>query len=388
MIYVGIDVAKDKHDCLISNSDGEILFSTFTIPNSSEGFNLLGSRILSCTLDLSQIKIGLEATGHYSNNISEYLVNKNFPVFIINPLHTSLYRKSLSFRKTKTDKADVHSIVLMLMTQKLTPYVPISYHKKELKSLTRYRFHLVHDCSRLKVSFARLMNIIFPELEKIVHELQVNSVYQLMTQYTDPCSISKAHLTQLTNLLKKNSKGHYSREKAVEIREAARLSIGTCDGIQALELQQTIARIRLLQEQIAVIEKRIKNIVFEIDSPFITIPGISYITAAMIHAEVGDFSNFSSPEKILAFAGMEPSIYQSGQYISTHARMVKRGSKYLRYALYTAAKNVGNWDDRFKFFLQKKLSEGKPYNVAISHLATKLIRILYSMEIKHKAYIK
>lgn len=388
MIYVGIDVAKDKHDCLISNSDGEILFSTFTIPNSSEGFNLLCSRILSCTFDLSQIKIGLEATGHYSNNISEYLINKNFPVFIINPLHTSLYRKSLSFRKTKTDKADVHSIVLMLMTQKLTPYVPISYHKKELKSLTRYRFNLVHDCSRLKVSFARLMNIIFPELEKIVHELQVNSVYQLMTEYTDPCSISKAHLTHLTNLLKKNSKGHYSREKAVEIREAAKLSIGTCDGIQALELQQTIARIRLLQEQIAVIEKRIKNIVFEIDSPFITIPGISYITAAMIHAEVGDFSNFSSPEKILAFAGMEPSIYQSGQYTSTHARMVKRGSKYLRYALYTAAKNVGNWDDRFKFFLQKKLSEGKHYNVAISHLAKKLIRILYSMEIKHEAYIK
>lgn len=386
MIFVGIDVAKDKHDCLISNSDGIILYSSFTIPNNSEGFNLLCSRILSCSLDLTQIKIGLEATGHYSNNISEYLINKNFQVFLINPLHTSLYRKSLSFRKTKTDKADVHSIVLMLMTQKLTPYVPVSYHQKELKSLTRYRFNLVNDCSRLKVSFARLMNIIFPELEKIVHDLQVNSVYQLMTEYTDPASLSNAHLTHLTNLLLKNSKGHYGHEKALEIRKAAKTSIGTCDG--TIELQQTIARIRLLQEQINVIEKRIKTIINEVDSPFITIPVISYMTAAMLHAEVGDFSNFSSPEKILAFAGMEPSIYQSGQYTSTHAKMVKRGSKYLRYALYTAAKNVSKWDEKFQIYLRKKLSEGKHYNVAISHVAKKLIRVLYSMELQHKAYIR
>lgn len=388
MIYVGIDVAKDKHDCLIINSDGEILFDSFTISNNLDGFHLLVSRIYSCSSDYSQIKIGLEATGHYSYNISEYLVNKNFPVFIINPLHTSLYRKSLSFRKTKTDKADAHSIVSMLMTQKLTPYVPVSYHRKELKSLTRYRFNLVQDCSTLKVSFARMMNIVFPELENIVHELQVNSVYQLMSEYPDTVSISNAHLTHLTNLLSKYSKGHYKREKALEIRNAAKQSIGSCDGILTLEIQQTISRIRLLQEQISVVESRIKAIIKEIDSPFITIPGISYITAAMIHAEIGDFSNFSSAEKILAYAGMEPSVYQSGQYTATHAKMVKRGSKYLRYALYTAAKNVGNWDSTFKEYLQKKLSEGKHYNVAVSHVAKRLVRTLYSMEINHTAYIK
>jgi transposase len=197
----------------------------------------------------------------------------------------------------------------MLMTQKLTPYAPASYHEKELKSLTRYRFNLVKDCSRLKVSFARLMNIIFPELEKIVHELQVNSVYRLMSKYTDTNAISKAHLTRLTNLLSKHSKGHYGRQKAIDIKEAARQSIGTCDGIQTIELQQTLARIFLLQEQTEVIEKRIKEIVENIDSPFITIPGISYITAAIIHAEIGDFSDFFNAEKTLAFAGMESSIY-------------------------------------------------------------------------------
>lgn len=388
MIYIGIDVAKDKHDCLISNSDGEILFDHFTISNSLEGFGFLFSRIQASSDSASQIKIGLEATGHYSSNILEFLVNKNLPIFILNPLHTSLYRKSLSFRKTKTDKADVHSIVSLLMTQKLTPYIPASYHRRELKSLTRYRFNLVQDCSVLKVSFSRLMNLIFPELEKIVHQVQVNSVYQLMSEYTSASALSTANLTHLTTLLRKYSKGHYGREKAIEIRSAAKQFIGTSDGILSLELQQTLVRIRLLQEQISIVEARIKEIIEEIDSPFITIPGISYMTAAMIHAEVGDFSNFSSAEKILAFAGMEPSIYQSGQSTSTHARMVKRGSKYLRYALFTAAKNVGNWDDTFKEFLQKKLSEGKHYNVAVSHVAKKLVRTLYSMEMNHTAYIK
>lgn len=388
MIYVGIDVAKDKHDCLITNSDGEILFPVFTISNDLIGFSLLLQRMQACTDNPEMIKIGLEATGHYSNNIADFLIHKNFHIFIINPLHTSLYKKSLSFRKTKTDKADAQSIVSMLMTQKLTPYAPASYHEKELKSLTRYRFNLVKDCSKLKVSFARLMNIIFPELENIVHELQVNSVYHLMSEYTDANTISKVHLTRLTNLLAKYSKGHYGRQKALEIKGAAKQSIGTCDGIQAIELQQTLARIFLLQKQTQVIEERIKEIVKNIDSPFITIPGISYSTAAIIHAEIGDFSNFSNAQKILAFAGMEPSIYQSGQYTSTHAKMVKRGSKYLRYALYTAAKNVGKWDDNFSSFLQKKLAEGKHYNVAISHVAKKLVRVLYSMEMKHEAYIK
>lgn len=388
MINVGIDVAKDKHDCLISNSDGEILFPVFTISNDLNGFSLLHQRIQSCTSNHVEIKIGLEATGHYSQNIADFLVNKNYQIFIINPLHTSLYKKSQSFRKTKTDKADAQSIVSMLMTQKLTPYVPASYHDKELKSLTRYRFNLVSDCSRLKVSFARLMNIIFPELEKVVHQLQINSVYNLMNEYTNTKAISKAHLTHLTNLLSKHSKGHYGRQKAIEIKEAAKQSIGTCDGIQAIELQQTLARIFLLQAQIEVIESRIKEIVKTIDSPFITIPGISFITAAMIHAEIGDFSNFSSAEKILAFAGMEPSIYQSGQYTSNNAKMVKRGSKYLRFALYTAAKNVGKWDTNFSLFLKKKQAEGKPYNVAVSHVAKKLVRVLYSLEMKHEAYLK
>ena len=386
MILVGIDVAKNKHDCLIINSHGEILANSFTIPNSLEGYQILYDKIRSYSKNDPQIKIGLEATGHFSNNISEFLLNKNFPIFIINPLHTNLYRKSQSFRKTKTDKLDTHTICLMLQTQKLTPYAPVSYHSQELKSLTRYRSRLVDECSKLKVSFSRLMTIIFPELEPIVKNIQVNSVYHLMKKYPSTEAISRSHLTVLTNLLIANSKGHYRKEKALIIRDAAKNSIGTCTPMQSLELIQTIDRILLIRSQVAVIEEKIEIMMKQLDSPMTTIPGISTQTAAVIYAEIGDFSKFTSPEKILAFAGMEPSIYQSGEYSSAHGRMVKRGSKYLRHILFLAAENVSHWDPSFAAYLSKKRSEGKHYNVAISHVVRKLLRTIYAMEEKHQAY--
>lgn len=386
MILVGIDVAKNKHDCLIINSNGEVLANSFTIPNSMDGFLSLYSKICSYSINDPEIKIGLEATGHYSNNIAEFFLNKNFPIFIMNPLHTNLYRKSQSFRKTKTDKLDTLTICSMLQTQKLTPYAPVSYHSQELKSLTRYRFRLVDDCSKLKVSFSRLMTIIFPELEPIVKNLQVNSVYHLMKECPSAEAVVKCHLTHLTNLLIKNSKGHYRKEMAITIRNAAKTSIGTCTPMKSLELVQTIERILLLRNQISLIEAKIEEIMKQIDSPMTTIPGISTQTAAVIYAEIGDFSKFSSAEKILAFAGMEPSVYQSGEYNSTHGRMVKRGSKYLRHMLFLAAENVSHWDPSFANYLARKRSEGKHYNVAISHVVRKLLRTIYAMESKHQAY--
>lgn len=386
MILVGIDVAKNKHDCLIINSEGEILANSFTISNSLEGFQTLYSKIRSCSRHDSKIKIGLEATGHYSNNIAEFLLNKNFPIFIINPLHTNLYRKSQSFRKTKTDKLDTFTICSMLQTQKLTPYAPVSYHSQELKSLTRYRFRLVDECSKLKVSFNRLMTVIFPELESIVTNIQVNSVYCLMKKYPSAQAIARCHLTSLTNLLITNSKGHYRKEKAIIIREVAKSSIGTCTPMQSLELVQTIDRILLLRSQLTTVEEKIESIMKQLDSPMTTIPGISIQSAAVIYAEIGDFSKFSSAEKILAFAGMEPSVYQSGEYNSAHGRMVKRGSKYLRHMLFLAAENVTHWDPSFAAYMTKKRSEGKHYNVAISHVAKKLLRTIYALEEKHQAY--
>ena len=387
MIFVGIDVAKDKHDCFIISSEGEVMFKPFTIENTIDGFDFLFSRIQSVADNLDKIKVGLEATGHYSYNVLGYLLAKGLTTFVINPLHTNLYRKSLSLRKTKTDKVDSRTIAMMLMSDvELKPYSGTLYHNEELKSLTRYRFDKVSERAKLKSSIARLVNILFPELEKLVPTLHMASVYALLSEFPSAHHIAEAHLTRLTNLLYDASKGRYSRDKAVEFRDAARRSIGSVMPAKSLELKHTIKLIGELTAEINEIEVEIKVIMDEINSPILTIPGIGLAMGAMIIAEIGDFSNFASPDKILAYAGLSPSTYQSGQLTNCYSHMEKRGSRYLRYALFNAAKYVCNWDDTFKTYLAKKRSEGKHYNVAISHAAKKLVRVIYHLEKTKQVY--
>jgi transposase len=389
MIFVGIDVAKDKHDCFITNSDGEVLYKTFTIPNNLDGFNELYQKIDTVMEDISKVKVGLEATGHYSYNLLGYLIDKGLPTFVINPLHTNLYRKSLSLRQTKTDKVDAHTIASMLMSDvNLKSYSDTSYHNEELKSLTRYRFDKVKERAKLKTSISRLVCILFPELEKLVPSLHQNSVYELLYEFPGAIQVANAHLTRLSNLLESASKGHYKKETAITFREAAKVSIGSNMPAKSLELKHTIKLVRELDAEIEEIENEIKLIMDEINSPILSIPGINYRMGAMIIAEIGDFSRFDSPDKILAFAGMSPSTYQSGQLDNCYARMEKRGSKYLRYALFNATIYVCTWDPTFKAYLAKKRSEGKHYYVAISHATKKLVRVIYQLERSGHLYQK
>ena len=389
MIYVGIDVAKDKHDCFITNSDGKVLFPVFTIQNNRDGFDVLFSRIQSSSSDVSNIKVGLEATGHYSYNLLGYLIDKGLHTVVINPIHTNLYRKSLSLRKTKTDKVDARTIALMLMSDvNLKSYSDTSYHNEELKSLTRYRFRKVQERAQLRQSVSRLVTILFPELEKLVPSLHIASIYALLSEFPSAGTIASCHLTHLTKRLENASKGRYSREKAIEIRNAARASIGSNMPAKSLELKHTLRLIGELDSEISEIESEIKRIMDEIHSPILTIPGIGYRMGAMILAEIGDFSRFDSPDKILAYAGASPSTYQSGQMESSYSHMEKRGSRYLRFALINATKYVCQWDETFGAYLQKKISEGKHYNVAITHAAKKLVRLIYAMEKSGKPYIK
>ena len=389
MIYVGIDVAKDKHDCFITNSDGEVLFNVFTIANNLDGFNDLCQKIASVMEDVTKVKVGLEATGHYSYNLLGYLIDKGLPTYVINPLHTNLYRKSLSLRQTKTDKVDARTIASMLMSDvNLKSYSDTSYHNEELKSLTRYRFDKVKQRAKLKSSVSRLVCILFPELEKLVPTLHMASVYAMLSEFPGATQVANAHLTRFTNLLSKVSKGRYGKETAIAFRNAARTSIGSNMPAKSLELKHTIKLIQELTSEIDEIENEIKLIMDEINSPILSIPGINYRMGAMIIAEIGDFNRFDSPDKILAYAGFSPSTYQSGQLDGAYSHMEKRGSRYLRYALYNAAKYVCNWDPTFAEYLAKKRAEGKHYNVAISHAVKKLIRVIYHLEKTNQQYIK
>jgi len=377
MIYVGIDVAKDKHDCFAMNSDGEILIEKLTITNNLDGFETLYNSLMNFSNSLDNIKVGLEATGHYSNNILNFLTEKGFNIYLINPLQTNLYVKGQSLRKTKTDKLDAHVIATMLVSDNLKPYIPVSYHISELKSLTRHRFRLVKENSKFKTSLVRLVDIVFPELPKIVSSVAQKSCLALLYELPSAKDIAECNLTHLTHLLSDNSYKHFGRDKAIQIRDLARNSIGLNSNSVSFELKQTISIIQFIQEQLDDVEKRIKQILKEINSPILTIPGISFKTAGSILAEIGDISRFDSPAKLLAFAGLDPSMYQSGKFFSTHSVMVKRGSKYLRFALMTAARMVCLNDATFCTFKDRKMAEGKHYMVTMGHVAKKLVRVIY-----------
>ena len=386
MIYVGIDVAKDKHDCFAINSDGEILIESFSFKNNLDGFNLFFNSISNFNESFKNIKVGLEATGHYSNNILNFLTSKGFNVYVINPLQTNLYRKGQSLRKTKTDKLDARFIATMLITDNLKPYSNLSYHISELKSLVRHRFRLIEERSKFKISLSRLITIVFPELEKIVWSISQNSILYLLNELPSTKDISSCDLKHLTTLLEKYSKGKYSRDKAIEIRDLAKVSIGTNSPSISFELRQVIQTILFLQSQIDEIDKELKKSLDELNSPIMSIPGISYVTATFILAEIGDINNFDSPSKLQAFAGLDPSTYQSGKFTATHSTMVKRGSKYLRWALLTATRLVCMRDKTFNDYKNQKLAEGKHYFVALSHTSKKLIRVIFYLLKTNQTY--
>lgn len=387
MIAVGIDVAKDKHDCFILGPGGEVLEDVFTIPNSGEGFESLLTRIRERTPAQEKVRVGLEATGHYSYNILGFLLDAGFDTYVLNPLSTNLYRKSLSLRKTKTDRVDARTIAAMLASGKgLRPYREEARHNEELRSLTRYRFDKVRDRAKLKQSISRLTCILFPELERMVSTLHSTSVYALLEEFPGARQVAEADPEDLHQLLESRSRGHYKRDVAAGIRDAARGSIGAVMPARSLELQHTIRLARELGEEIGETEAAILAIMDEMRSPITTIPGVGWRMGAMILAEAGDLSRFASADKLLAYAGMSPSTYQSGQLKNCFPHMEKRGSRYLRYALYNATKYVCRWDPTFSAYLGKKLAEGKHYNVALSHATKKLVRLIFALERSREPY--
>lgn len=389
MLFIGIDVAKNKHDCCIIDSNGVVYNDSLRIENSKIGFDSLIESIYLAldSKDISNVKIGLESTGHYSTNITNFLISKGFQVTTLNPLSTNLFRKAHTLRKTKTDKTDAKVIASMLFTDDSKSYSPVSYQISELKSLTRHRFRMIGYRSRLKISITRLVDIIFPELPSLVWSIHQASSYAVLLELPSPTDISNCHLTKLTNILSKASKGRYGKEKAIDFRNIAANSIGSSSRSVSFELQQTIRLVKSIQAEIDALDAQIKLVMQELNSPIMSIPGISFTLGAIILAEVGDIHRFSNPAKLLAFAGMEPSTYQSGKFNASHTPMVKRGSTYLRWAILQAVRLVSMKDLTFKNYLSNKQAQGKHYYVAIRHAGKKLIRLIHSLLKNNRSYL-
>jgi hypothetical protein len=233
MLFVGIDVAKSKHDCCIIDSDGVIITNYLRIPNSKEGFEALYDAIISAlgANDISNAKIGLESTGHYSTNITNYLYSKGFSVVILNPLVTNAFRKASTLRKTKTDKCDAQIIATMLFSDESKSYSPSSYQIQELKSLTRHRYRMIGYRSKLKLSITRLIDITFPELPDFFWSIHQTSSYNLLLELPTPKDICTCHLTHLTNIISKSSRGKYGKEKAIALKGQSKAKLSNWDAI-------------------------------------------------------------------------------------------------------------------------------------------------------------
>lgn len=377
MIYVGIDVASEKHDCCILDQSKKVL-SSFTFQNSSPGFELF-LHAVSQFASLDNIWVGLEATGIYGTNLTAFLRRNGIQVTTLNPLLLKNNLKGTTLRKTKTDKTDAKHIASFLMQEAPQPDLPIAYHISELKSLTRLRFHTVQDRSKAKVQAQGVLQVLFPEFRLFFSDVFGSAASAVLGLYPSAKAISAARIDSLTKIIHNASRGRLGREKAEVLKAAAKTSVGTYSAAQELKLQMLFENISLLNKQIAVLETKIKETMIQVASPITTIPGIGWTLGAMILAEIGDIKRFSSPAKLLSFAGAEPSVYESGKFAATSGTMVKRGSPYLRWALLQAARTVPLYSTTFSAYFNKKINEGKHYCVAASHCAKKLVRVIFAL---------
>ncbi len=390
MIYVGIDVASNKHDCyIVSNANlqsGQLL----TINNDSKGFEELKTLILDLMNKLGDdnVRIGLESTGHYSHNILCYLVVNGFDTMLINPLLTNMERKASSVRKTKTDTIDAKSICMFLMrNQEFKPYTLASYHSRSLKSLSRCRISLVKQLTKHKQELHVLITTVFPEYLSVFSSLHINVSLEILHKYGTPSNIAKARIDGLTNTIRKHSNGQHGQQTAALIKELVKTTIGDKDELYAIQIKLCVEIIRTLRKHIKVYEAEIRKIM-DVHCPVIlSIPGISYVTGAIIVGEIGDILRFKSADKLLAFAGLDPGVYQSGNYNANKITLSKRGSSYLRWAFHIASSLIIHNDSTFADYYARKRKEGKHHLVALGHVYKKLVRVVFSVLKYNRAFV-
>ena len=376
MIYAGIDIAKLNHFASAISSDGEVVLKPFKFTNDYDGFSKLKSSLDS--FDPDQLIIGLESTAHYGNNLVEFLVNNNYKVCVINPIQTSALRKN-NIRKTKTDKVDTLVIAKALMMNPTRFFTKHDISLLHLKELGRFRLKLIKKRTQAKIQLTSYVDQAFPELQYYFNGIHHKGCYALLKEAPTAAKIASMHMTHLSHLIEVASHGHFNKETAKELRVLAQTSVGIDDSSVALQITQTIELIELLDKQVKTVESDMESLVKSLDSVIMTIPGIGYINGGMILGEIGDISRFSNPSKVLAFAGLDPAVCQSGFFEARSTKMYKRGSKALRFALVNAAHNVVKNNKTFKDYYAQKRSEGKSHYNALGHCAGKLVRIIYKM---------
>ena len=377
MYFIGIDISKYKHDCCIISAADQQIVSKFTVKNDKDGFEHLLTTLNSLS-NPEDIKIGFESTAHYALNLELFLENSLLTFMEVNPVLISEYKKSKTLRRTKTDSVDCESIARWLMTVEYKPHSKGFYHAYSLKSLTRLRDKLIRQRSFYLIKITNVLDHTFPEFKPFFNERLSKTALYLLENYGSAEKMARMNSASYEKL-RSLSRGKFSPQQFLRLKELAANTVGVNNSIFDVELNSLLSLYKSLVKEINTIEKEINKLIEEVHPHYMSVPGIGPLSAAVIYSEYGDISNFTNPGQMLAFAGIEPGINESGTE-SHGGKMVKRGSSQLRYTLINCCLPLIRFDMTFATYYAKKRGEGKPHRVAITHVAKKLIRVIYALE--------
>jgi len=375
--YLGIDVGKFSHSLCLLREDGQK--SIWQIDNNRSGFLILENKLnsLNCW---DKILVGMEATGHYFINLYQFFLEHEVKVeqiALLNPLQVKSFRNS-NLRGAKTDNIDAERIATLLKFgdfQRSNVSIDIMM---DLRELTRLRYELVASANNLKRKIVAVLDRIFPEFGKIFANHLGHTALSLISQYPLPEDMAKLSLDELTKIIKGLSRRGLNKDKVEKLHQAARNSIGITFGKQAfkIELDILLVQLKTIKEQISALEETIAQTTEKLKSPIFTIPGIGKTTGAAILGEIGDITKFSSAVKLIAFAGLDPKLKESGTY-QGKTSISKRGSKYLRSAIWYSAMVACRVEPSFKQKYQERRDRGKSHRYAVTAAANKLTKIIY-----------
>lgn len=386
MLFVGIDIAKRNHEASVIAQDGSVVRKAMRFANSQAGYN----KFMDMVRSLKEPAVfGMEATGHYWLTLYTHLRNDGFTVHVINPIQSDALR-GMYIRKTKTDSVDS---VIIADVIRFGRYCETSVEAGDLQAmreLCRQRFYVIDMASDLKRKVIALLDQVFPEYEKLFSDTFGASSMEILSQYTTPEEMLSVSSQQLAELLEKASRGRLDAEKAVEIQTAARNSFGIvmASGSFSLIIRQYIEQIRSLEASVDVFDAEIARLLSGFDTQLTTITGIGPTLAAVILSEIGgDIKCFSSPAKLAAYAGVDPTVKQSGDFSGTRMKMSKRGSPYLRRAIWLASTVAAFKDPAIHALYERKRAEGKDHMTVIGHICRKMISIIFAVLRDNSPYV-
>jgi transposase len=384
MYYCGIDVAKRKHAIALSDQHGQAVQRSFTIENTRAGFD----QLLQVLGGLNgPVVIGLEATGHYWWALYEDLTQHEYSVVVLNALQIHAFRKS-GVRRVKSDRTDAGWIAEFLRFSQPEPAEPTTAVFLQLKDVSRFRYHLsdqIGDCKRKLLS---ILDRVFPEYETLFSSVFLSSSRQLLAKAASAQELATFDLNELTALLQTASRSRFGRPKAEAVQTLARQSVGVrflADAAQ-LEVRCLLAQIDLLDEQRDQVDVALAQLMDQIPQHLTSMPGVGPTTGAALLAEIGDIHRFDAPEKLVAYAGIDATVYQTGQFQARQMHMSKRGSPYLRHALWQAASMAIQYDDELRAYYDRKRQEGKSHGTALGAVCRKLLTRVYIVLKENRPY--